>query len=275
MSQQGVAGTTYDAAMAAAYVAGRSLRSADINAWMTAARSYLPDESGRILDIGAGTGRFSMALAHACQATVIACEPSPAMREVCRASCLPEVGLVAGTAEAIPFADGVFDAVWASQVIHHLTDLPKFAHEVRRVLKPDGTFLLRGGFGPVARLPLYRYFPMAWPTESTHPPLPLITDLLAGVGLCQIAHLTVAQLFATDGNELLRKARTRSLSPLAGLPDSIFRDGLRKIEADVTRGTFPGPVTERLDLAVFRSHQAHFVPSRSPAHITYGAPESQ
>jgi SAM-dependent methyltransferase len=71
---------TYDASMAAGYDAGRRLRTVDVDRWMTVARPYLPRAGGRILDLGAGTGRFSAALAQTCGATVVACEPSPAMR---------------------------------------------------------------------------------------------------------------------------------------------------------------------------------------------------
>jgi len=239
--------------MATAYVRGRALRPDDLAAWMSAARPYLPTTaSGRILDLGAGTGRFSTALAQASPAGVIACEPSAAMREICRRSCGPETAVVAGTAEALPFTDNTFDAVWASQVIHHITDLPAFARELHRILKPGGTFLLRGGFGPVTGLPLYRYFPLAWPATTVHPPLAEITTLLATVGLHQVAHTQVPQLYATNGAELLRKVRTRSLSPLAALPDPSFQAGLHHLETDLTHGRLPSPLTERLDLVVFR-----------------------
>lgn len=252
MEQQTRVGATYDAAMAAAYVAGRGLRAGDVRAWMAAALPYVPGRSGRLLDIGAGTGRFSAALAETTAATVFACEPSRAMREVCRAHCPPAVRIVAGAAEALPFGDGAFDAVWASQVVHHIKDLPRFARELRRALKPGGAFLLRGGFGGVSGIPLHRYFPTAWPTGGAQPSLARIADLLAGVGLRGVAHVKVPQVFAADGDELLRKAVTRSLSPLALLPDSAFHEGVRRLRADVARGVFPGPLVERLDLVVFR-----------------------
>ena len=68
--------------MAEAYLRGRNLRPEDVAAWMAAAAPYLPGPDGRILDLGAGTGRFTAALAGASPGTVIACEPSAAMREV-------------------------------------------------------------------------------------------------------------------------------------------------------------------------------------------------
>ena len=50
----------YDARMAAAYPRGRRLREADLASWLAAARPHL---SGPVLDLGAGTGRFTAALA--------------------------------------------------------------------------------------------------------------------------------------------------------------------------------------------------------------------
>jgi SAM-dependent methyltransferase len=174
------------------------------------------------------------------------------MREICRGNCGPDTSLVAGTAEALPFADGAFDTVWASQVIHHIADLPAFARNLHRILKPGGTLLLRGGFGPVTDVLLYRYFPLAWSAGAVHPPLAEITALLAAAGLHQTAHTQVAQLFASDAAELLRKVCTRSLSPLAALPDPAFQAGLHHLETDLAHGRLPLPLAERLDLVVFR-----------------------
>ncbi|MDY7089843.1 MAG: class I SAM-dependent methyltransferase [Actinomycetota bacterium] len=129
-------------AMAAAYDRGRGLHPRDIERWMTAAGPYLPTAGGRVLDMGAGTGRFSDALARFSTATVVACELSAAMRAVFRAGS-PHAALVGGVAAALPFRARTFDAVWASQMIHHVRDLPAFAAELRRVLQPSVHVLIR------------------------------------------------------------------------------------------------------------------------------------
>jgi SAM-dependent methyltransferase len=243
---------TYGPGMASGYDRGRALRAEDVGRWMAAAGPYLPVDRGRILDLGAGTGRFSDALGRSRGARVVACEPSAAMRAVFRANC-PGVVVVAGTAEAPPFRAGAFDAVWASQVIHHVGDLPAFAVNLRRVLRPGGHLLIRGGFGRVEELPLYRYFPLAWAAGSAALlPLERIAGVLADVDVAMVDHVVVEQTFAESADELVEKVRTRSLSPLAGLPEPAFRDGLRMLERHAAEGRVAGPVVESLDLVVFR-----------------------
>ncbi len=243
----------YDELMAASYDRGRRLRALDIDGWMTAARPYLPGVHGRVLDLGAGTGRFSAALANACGATIVACEPSAAMRAACRAT-HPHLLIVAGTAQAAPFRAGSFNAVWASQVIHHVPDLRVFAATIRRILAPAGHLLLRGAFGRVDDLLLRHYFPDAWPTGDTEtPPLTAITQTLVGAGIQPVDHMRVPQVIAGDGDELIERARTRTLSNLAKLPDALFHAGLRALRQDAANGAIPYPVVEHLDLAVFRA----------------------
>jgi ubiquinone/menaquinone biosynthesis C-methylase UbiE len=45
-------------------------------------------------------------------------------------------------ATAIPYPDAYFDAVYSFGVIHHIPDADKVVREIKRVLKPDGDFML-------------------------------------------------------------------------------------------------------------------------------------
>jgi ubiquinone/menaquinone biosynthesis C-methylase UbiE len=234
--------TVYGPAMASAYDRGRSMLSADVERWMAAARPFLPAERGRILDLGAGTGRFSEALGTATGATVVACEPAEAMRAVLRANC-PQSTVVGGRAETLPFRDNAFDAVWASQVLHHV-DLPAVALAVRRVLRPDGHLLVRGGFADPATLPLHPYFPDAWTVRLT---LPRLAEVLAAAGLRLVLHKQIPQVYAQSLAELIAKVRSRTLSNLAALPDERFEAGLNALVEHPPKI----PVLQALDLVVF------------------------
>jgi ubiquinone/menaquinone biosynthesis C-methylase UbiE len=63
------------------------------------------------------------------------------------------VTLMCGDAERLPFADTSFDAVFDFGVLHHLPDWQSGIAEVRRVLKPGGTFF----FEEVTRAALERW----------------------------------------------------------------------------------------------------------------------
>lgn len=111
-----------------------------------AASALLPLPPGRALEIGAGHGIASCALARAGW-RVTALEPDPsdlvgagAIRRLAADSGL-EVCVVEAFGEQLPFADGEFDLALARQVLHHASDLAQLCREVARVLRPGGTLL--------------------------------------------------------------------------------------------------------------------------------------
>jgi len=95
--------------------------------------------ASRVLDIAAGTGKLTRALV-ATGASVVASEPSAAMREVFT-SILPDSAQVGATAEQLPFADRSFDAVTVAQAFHWF-DAPAALAECARVLRPGGGLAL-------------------------------------------------------------------------------------------------------------------------------------
>jgi SAM-dependent methyltransferase len=103
---------------------------------------------GRALEIGAGTGYFSLNLLQAGVIERSTCtDISPGMLAALRANAERlglDVETVATGAEALPFADGSFDLVLGHAVLHHLPDLDRAFGEFRRVLRPGGALLFAG-----------------------------------------------------------------------------------------------------------------------------------
>ncbi len=97
----------------------------------------LPQRLDLIVDVGAGTGLFSRALASK-GAHVVAVEPDERMRAVLAARS-PGVQVIAGSGEAIPLPDASADGVFASSSWHWM-DSGKAVPEVARVLRDGGRF---------------------------------------------------------------------------------------------------------------------------------------
>lgn len=89
----------------------------------------------RVVDVGAGTGKFTKLLARS-GAAVTAVEPVDAMRARLAES-LPGVRALAGTAEAMPLADGEADVLVCAQAFHWFANAQALG-EMHRVLKPGG-----------------------------------------------------------------------------------------------------------------------------------------
>lgn len=88
-----------------------------------------------VVDLAAGTGKLTRLLGDR-GARVVAVEPVGAMREVLVHKA-PESYVLAGTAEALPLADGSVHAVMAAQAFHWF-DVGKALAEVARVVRPGG-----------------------------------------------------------------------------------------------------------------------------------------
>ncbi|MFC7533829.1 class I SAM-dependent methyltransferase [Actinoplanes sp. GCM10030250] len=112
--------------------------------WFTGGREWLGARAtGRILDVGAGTGRN---LPHyPAGAAITGIDLSPAMLAHARRRAA-DLGLAAdlreGDAEHLPFADGSFDTVVCALSLCTIPDPRAALAEMRRVLVPGGRLLL-------------------------------------------------------------------------------------------------------------------------------------
>jgi SAM-dependent methyltransferase len=71
-------------------------------------------------------------------------------RKLAAAKGLGNMETAVADAEALPFADARFDLVTCRIAAHHFADVARFVAEVKRVLKPGGTFALVDNISPDA-----------------------------------------------------------------------------------------------------------------------------
>ena len=123
---------------AEAYVIGRP-------GYPTAGIEYicsLVPQDAVFVDIGAGTGKFTVSLVERGYA-VFAIEPNADMREqlVLTLSPFPNVKIVDGIAEATTLPDHSVDVITVAHALHWF-NLDAFRTECRRIIKPDGIVIV-------------------------------------------------------------------------------------------------------------------------------------
>ena len=100
----------------------------------------LAAQNGSYLDIGCGTGNYTIALADK-GLLFTGIEPSEAMLFEARKKST-SINWINGTAESIPLPDSFFDGAIATLTLHHWQSIEQGFAELFRVLKPDGKFVV-------------------------------------------------------------------------------------------------------------------------------------
>ena len=130
---------------------------------------------GTALELGAGTGFFSLNLKQAgVLDEVHVTDLSPGMVEAAKANAetlgFSVEGRVAD-AERIPYDDNTFDVVVGHAVIHHIPDVEAAFAEMLRVLKPGGRFVIAGEPTRIGDWYARRLGRLTWrATTGRHPP---------------------------------------------------------------------------------------------------------
>ena len=113
--------------------------------WHTAkhALARMPVEAGDVvLDLGCGSGYAGRALRDTNDAgRVYGLDGAPEMARNARSYTDDDrVGFVVGDFGSLPFADDSVDHVWSMEAFYYASDPAETLREVRRVLRPGGTF---------------------------------------------------------------------------------------------------------------------------------------
>jgi ubiquinone/menaquinone biosynthesis C-methylase UbiE len=220
---------------------------------LTKALGERPAHYPRALEIGAGTGYFSLNLMR--QGVIghaVATDISPGMLG-CLAETAASLGLDVETrqadAEALPFPDASFDLVLGHAVLHHLPGLERALGEFHRVLAPGGTLAFMGEpsahgdrlavmpkrLGALVE-PAWRRVMRAAPrTETTSDELPAEHTYGALEGLVDVHTFTPAGLRALARDAGFTRVRVAGEELLA----NVYGWFLRRLEADVDPASVP------------------------------------
>jgi ubiquinone/menaquinone biosynthesis C-methylase UbiE len=253
---------SYDEPTAAAYKAVREIPRDGLADWREAVRRHLrPTPGMTLVDIGAGTGAFAAAFSDWFDLSVVAVEPSAAMRDQIRRT--PSIQALEGSASALPLPDESADAAWLSNVIQHIPDLGVAAHEIRRVLRPGAPVLIRAGMSHQGTPRRYdgvenvRWFPETARMVDTFPSVEETCRAFAAAGFHQDALEQVRETYPTSLSDFLDQVDTlrQADTTMRGLTEDEFLRGkerLRRAARHADDTANPETRSNSLDFLVLR-----------------------
>jgi SAM-dependent methyltransferase len=200
---------SYDEQTATAFKAVREVPGDGLSEWREAVRRHLrPSQGMTLVDIGAGTGAFATAFSDWFGLSILAVEPSAAMRaQIPRR---PDIHVLEGDASSLPLPDDSADGAWLSLVIHHIPALEAAAREIRRVLRPGAPVLIRQGFpGRVDQVELVRWFPETARTVDTYPSVEQTCQAFAAAGFSRDALEQIPETYSAMPYDMPRTQPTR------------------------------------------------------------------
>lgn len=169
---------------------------------------------GQWLDVGCGTGALSEAvLAHRAPAALVGVDPSDGFRATAAARLGGRGQWLAGSATAIPLADGWADAVVSGLVLNFVADAPAAVAEIRRVAAP-GAHIGAYVWDYAGRMDLMRHF---WAAAAELAPDAAALDEGPRFPLCQPDAL--AALFTAGGLQAVATTAIDVPTPFASFDD--------------------------------------------------------
>ncbi|MEV6159927.1 class I SAM-dependent methyltransferase [Nonomuraea sp. NPDC052129] len=236
----------YDTEQYQDYARGRALTERQQQTWISAFGAVLPKGRPLVgLDVGAGTGRFTPALARAF-GPVTGVEPSVRMREIAQAqSPHPDVRYLAGSAEDMPVPSASADYALMFLSWHHVQAKPRAVRELARVLRPGGRLLLRANFSDHHPRPWWlEHFPRGFAADAAlFQPLHEVIEMFTSDGWRVTAFGTVTEPSVGTLGDMLQRLRLRTLSFFAQLSTDELEAGFRRLEEAVAANpAAPAPV---------------------------------
>jgi ubiquinone/menaquinone biosynthesis C-methylase UbiE len=194
--------------------------------------------ASQVLDVGCGTGNYTVALEKAIGCSCWGIEPSEQM--LARAQERTQSAhFNIGKAEQLDYPPESFDLVFSVDVIHHVIDRPAYFHEAHRVLKKGGKVCTVTDSEEIIlhRQPLSVYFPETVEMELQR--YPRISDLRAM--MAEAGFTLIQETLAERAYELtdIQRYRDKAFSSLHLISAEAFERGIQRMEGDVQNRPIP------------------------------------
>lgn len=194
--------------------------------------------ASQVLDVGCGTGNYTVALEKSSGCSCWGIEPSEQMLAKAREQ-TQSAPFKLGQAEHLDYPEGFFDLVFSVDVIHHVGDRPEHFREAWRILKKSGKVCTVTDSEEIIRRrqPLSVYFPESVEVElQRYPRIADLRAMLVEAGFSDLQEVVAEFPYAlTD----VQPFRDKAFSSLHLIPVEAFERGLQRMEQDLRAGPIP------------------------------------
>lgn len=225
--------------IASFYDKGRSLSEQNTALWLDRiAKLSGASESARVLDLGCGTGRFSLPMANRLGFNVTGADSSSDMlAKAQQKDTNSEVNWAPTDAQALTFPEDSFDVVFMSHLLHHVDSPPTVMRECHRILVSSGVVLIRYGAMDQIRDDVeHTFFPQVIEIDEPRTPTRQCTDQwLLDAGFEDLSSEEIMQQTYQTGAAHLDAARAKSTSVLSMISEESFQTGLQRFKEHVDK----------------------------------------
>lgn len=191
------------------------------------------NRNSRVLDIGCGTGRFTLMLSKVTKAEVYAIDPSEDMLdEAKKKDKKKKVKWSKGIAEKLSLPNEYFDCVYMTFVFHQIKNRKKAVAEIYRVLKPKGKCVfMTTSYAHIRWSPLYMFPGLAKIDLARFPSLPEFKRILQKGGFSNVHyHLDRYGDHGYAVDDYLKRVKNKHISTISVLSKEEFERGYKVFE---------------------------------------------
>ena len=241
--------------IASFYDKGRSLSGQNIDLWLGLISKFSKaPENAKVLDLGCGTGRFTLPMVSRLQFRVTGADASKEM--LAKAKEKDAAGLVKWDyqdAECLTYRNESFDVVFVSHLLHHVNSPSRVIRECERILSASGVILIRYGAIEHIRDDVeHTFFPgVLTIDEARTPTVRMVEKWLSDAGFSDIISEEIVQQTYDTGIAHLNAAEARSTSVLSMISQESFEKGVRDLAKYIeSNSNDPWLLFDRLTLTV-------------------------
>ncbi|MHA2071329.1 MAG: class I SAM-dependent methyltransferase [Candidatus Thorarchaeota archaeon] len=191
---------------------------------------FVPDTGSKVLDIGCGTGNNTLLFQKAIDAQVFGLDSSLGMLVEAQEKG-PEILFIHASAEDIPLKPNVFDMLFMTEVIHHLSSMEDAMKEMSRVLKTGGRLcIVTQSHKQIEERMTSQFFPATVDIDKKrYPDIPEIEQCM---NLNSLTNTWIRSFKFTPiilGQEYLDTVSRKGYSMLHKISDSEYQEGLKSL----------------------------------------------